>query len=227
LNQPCHLCDKRKAERFCPAVGAKICAVCCGTEREVTLDCPSDCPWLIAARRYEEKHPRSLPPREIFFPEVDVPRDFVLEHEEAMGRLMAFVGQFASANPVLRDSECLDALKALAETRRTLQSGIYYERPPAMPLARALYAELTKFVGDLRQSLPASRDLQSLKDSQIFPLLVFLVRLAGLSMNGRPRSRAFLDYLRQQFAAPASAPSGNARASTNTSPGNAPRIIIP
>lgn len=208
-------------------MGAKICAVCCGTEREVTLDCPSDCPWLIAARRYEEKHPRSLPPREIFFPEVDVPRDFVLEHEEAMGRLMAFVGQFASANPVLRDSECLDALKALAETRRTLQSGIYYERPPAMPLARALYAELTKFVGDLRQSLPASRDLQSLKDSQIFPLLVFLVRLAGLSMNGRPRSRAFLDYLRQQFAAPASAPSGNARASTNTSPGNAPRIIIP
>jgi hypothetical protein len=229
LNLLCHLCNKRKAERFCPAVGAKICAICCGTEREVTLDCPSDCPWLIAARRYEENHRRSSPPREISFPDVDVPRDFVLEHEEALGRLMAFLGEFAAANPALRDSECVDALKALAETRRTLQSGIYYERPPALPLARALYDHLAKFIADLPQQPSATSGAQPLKDSQIVALLVLQIRLAELSTNGRPRSRAFLDYLRQHFLGPASpsASSADPRANTHTSPANPPRIILP
>jgi hypothetical protein len=225
----CHLCNKRRAERFCPAVGAKICAICCGTEREVTLDCPPDCPWLIAARRYEENHHRALPPREISFPDVNVPRDFVLEYEEALGRLMAFLGEFAAANPALRDSECVDALKAMVETRRTLQSGIYYERPPAMPLARALYDNLTKFIADLPRQLPATSGPRPFKDSQILALLVFQVRLAELSTNGRPRSRAFLDYLRQHFAGPASisTSSGDPHAGTNASPASAPRIILP
>ena len=31
----CPICEKRKASRFCPAKAEKICAVCCGTEREV------------------------------------------------------------------------------------------------------------------------------------------------------------------------------------------------
>ncbi len=47
----CPICEKRKAARFCPAKGEKICAVCCGTEREVTIDCPSDCAYLLAAHR--------------------------------------------------------------------------------------------------------------------------------------------------------------------------------
>src|SRR6185437_3901085 len=49
----CPICEKRKPKRFCPAKGEKICAICCGTYREVTIDCPVDCPHLIAARRYE------------------------------------------------------------------------------------------------------------------------------------------------------------------------------
>src|SRR2546422_5223162 len=47
----CPICHKRKAKRFCPARGDSICSVCCGTEREVTIDCPSDCPHLIASRQ--------------------------------------------------------------------------------------------------------------------------------------------------------------------------------
>src|SRR3989442_2247168 len=43
----CPIFEKRKPGRFCPAKGEKICAVCCGTEREVTLDCPADCAYLL------------------------------------------------------------------------------------------------------------------------------------------------------------------------------------
>src|SRR5438067_13025412 len=49
----CPICHKRKAKRFCPARGDGICSVCCGTEREVTIDCPSDCAHLIACRQYD------------------------------------------------------------------------------------------------------------------------------------------------------------------------------
>ena len=35
----CPICENRKAARFCPAKGENICAVCCGTEREVTISC--------------------------------------------------------------------------------------------------------------------------------------------------------------------------------------------
>ena len=39
----CPICEKRPAKRFCPAKGEKICAICCGEGREVTIDCPMDC----------------------------------------------------------------------------------------------------------------------------------------------------------------------------------------
>src|SRR2546429_6036822 len=41
-----------------PAKGETICAICCGTGREVTIDCAPDCPHLAAAHRYEDEHPR-------------------------------------------------------------------------------------------------------------------------------------------------------------------------
>ena len=56
----CPICSKRRPERFCPAKGKKICAVCCGTEREVTLDCPTDCNYLIKAHQYEREHRQPL-----------------------------------------------------------------------------------------------------------------------------------------------------------------------
>src|SRR5258708_9212241 len=57
----CPICQKRKPGRFCPAKAETICPVCCGTEREVTLDCPPDGGYLAAAHPYEEQHPRQLP----------------------------------------------------------------------------------------------------------------------------------------------------------------------
>jgi hypothetical protein len=38
-----------------------------------------------------------------------------------------------------------------------------------------------------------------LKDTEIFHLLVFFLRFGRLRSNGRPRTRAFLAFLRSQF----------------------------
>jgi len=53
----CAICEIRKEKRFCPAVHGRICPQCCGEQREVTLDCPSECPYLQQAREHEK--PRS------------------------------------------------------------------------------------------------------------------------------------------------------------------------
>ena len=53
FNLACPICSKRKAKRFCPARTETICSICCGTEREVTIDCPSDCVHLVASRQYD------------------------------------------------------------------------------------------------------------------------------------------------------------------------------
>ena len=53
----CAICEIRKEKRFCPAVHGCICPQCCGEQREVTLDCPSDCPYLVQA--HEHERPRS------------------------------------------------------------------------------------------------------------------------------------------------------------------------
>jgi len=44
-----------------------------------------------------------------------------------------------------------------------------------------------------------------LKDSEIFQLLVFLLRVGKQETNGRPLSRAFLSFLRARFPLPAEA----------------------
>ena len=51
---PCAICQIRRPRRFCPGVRGDICSLCCGTEREVTVNCPLDCEYLQEARKHEK-----------------------------------------------------------------------------------------------------------------------------------------------------------------------------
>jgi hypothetical protein len=195
----CPICEKRKPKRFCPAKGEKICAVCCGVEREVTIDCPSDCPYLIAARRYEHELRKPLPPNDLPYPDLDFSMDLVHERSAAISGLGYTVLKFANENRATADSEALAAIGALAETYRTLGTGIYYERPPEAPLPRALYGQLLEFLHEYKKQEVERTGFGGLKDSEVFYLLVFLLRIGRHETNGRPRSRAFLDFLRARF----------------------------
>ena len=99
------------------------------------------------------------------------------------------------------DEDALAALGAMAETYRTLQSGIYYEHAPEGSVARDLYTRVTKAVADFKQAQTDRAGFPSIKDSEIFGLLVFLLRVGKQEINGRPRSRAFLDFLRSWIPA--------------------------
>ena len=194
----CPICEKRKAERFCPAKAEKICAVCCGREREVTIDCPSDCSYLISAHRYESEHPRSIPSDTPLLDET-IPQNVVHMHQQLMAALAFSIAKFCSAQPAAVDNDILAALEALAQTYKTLSSGLIYEKPPQAPLPRELYAALLAFIDEIKKQQEERGASASFKDTEIFYLLVFLYRMGLLRTNGRPRSRLFIEFLRGQF----------------------------
>ena len=198
MSWSCPICEKRKAERFCPAKAEKICAVCCGTEREVTIDCPSDCAYLVSAHRYESDHPRNLPAGTPLLEET-IPKDLLYTQQQLMAALAFSIAKFCAEQPAAVDDDILSALEALAQTRKTLSSGLIYELPPQAPLQRELYAALTAFLDEIKKQQAERAASPAFKDIDLFYLLVFLYRMGLLRTNGRPRSRLFIEFLRGQF----------------------------
>lgn len=186
--------------RFCPAKGEKICAVCCGTEREVSIDCPPGCSYLIAAHRYEDLHQRSLP-AETPLLNIKIPQDVIHAQQDVLSGLAFTAAKFSAAHPLTTDPDLLAALQALADTYKTLGSGIYYEKPPDAALPRELYAALAQFLKESQQDPAERAGSPPVKDSEIFSLLVFLYRMGLLRTNGRPRARRYIEFLRSQFPA--------------------------
>lgn len=199
----CPICEKRPSKRFCPAKGEKICAICCGAGREVTVDCPPDCGYLHAAHRYETEHRKPLSSDDFPYKEVEFPVEFVYERWPVIAGIAATILRFQGEYRKTNDGAVQHALAALAETYRTLGSGILYERPPDAPLARNLYAHISDFLNEFRKREADRAGFPSLKDSDVFQLLVFLLRLLRQETNGRPLSRAFLGFLRTRFPLPA------------------------
>ena len=210
----CPICEKRPPKRFCPAQGETICALCCGAGREVTLDCPPDCRYLLAAHRYEAEHRKPLNPDDWPYPEIEFPVEFVYEHWPLVAGIAGTILRFQSERRETNDTTAQHALEALAETYRTLSAGILYERPPDSPLARSLYAEIAESLNEFRKREADRAGFSSLKDSEMFQLLVFLLRVLKQETNGRPISRAFLGVLRERFPLPAAEK-------------ESPRIIVP
>jgi hypothetical protein len=195
----CPICNKRRAERFCPAKDEKICAVDCGTEREVAIDCPSDCVYLLAAHRWEESHPKPVPEGESPFPDVSFPADLIHTRQAALSGLGYAVVKYAVEQRSLTDADIFAAVQAMAETYRTPISGIYYEKPPQGAVAAGLYAAIAGFIEEEKKREAERPEIPALKKSEIFHLLVFFLRFGLLRSNRRPRTRAFLEFLRAQF----------------------------
>ena len=213
-SDPCPICNKRRRQRFCPAKGEKICAVCCGTEREVTFDCPPDCSYLIAAHRWEQEHRPARTEADMLFPDVSFTAALIEVQRPLLSYFVRALLAAADEHRGLVDADALSAVTALAETYRTLGAGLYYERPPAAPLAQALYGTLIKVLEQWKN--PESRGgAPASKDTDVFKLLVFLARIGRSRSNGRPKSRGYLQFLREQFPRAAAQPAEQ------------PRIIIP
>ena len=191
----CAICQKRRPRRFCPGVRGDICATCCGSEREVTVSCPLDCPHLRESRLYEKVPP--IDPAQIPNADVRLPDDFLDQH----GNLMAFLGlgivNAALQIPGAVDRDAREALDALVRTYQTLEKGIYYDSRPGNPLAAALFDAAKAAAAEFQRREREALGLARTRDVDVLNALVFLQRVELDRNNGRPRGRAFLDLLRE------------------------------
>jgi hypothetical protein len=196
----CAICEIRKEKRFCPAVHGRICPQCCGEQREVTLDCPSDCPYLIQAREHEKpRAAEQIDPAALFL-QVEVSDQFRYEKEHLLMGLTYALAKSASADRSLHDKDLIAALSMLAKSyERRINSGLHYEQPLTGDSQRRAAAEIENMVKEYREAEQKHVGYSSLRDSEVFKALVFLLRLANGRTSGRPKSRAFVEFLFAQF----------------------------
>jgi hypothetical protein len=215
----CAICEVRKPKRFCPGVNGEICTICCGTEREQSIDCPLECDYLREAHRHE--NPPELDPASLPNQDIRVTEAFLEENEPILVLLASAVMEAAvETTSSITDFDIRAALESLIRTYRTLQSGLYYEALPANPYAAAIHRSVQERVADLRKrETEATRSATTIRDSVVLGLLVFLQRLEYANNNGRKRSRAFLDLL-ARFYVPLEAPEAAALEPSG------PRIIL-
>jgi hypothetical protein len=194
----CAICETRRPRRFCPGVGGDICPVCCGTQREVTVNCPMDCPYLQDAR----KHDRPVPfdPEQVPNKDIRVSEALVEENRELLVFLAGALAKVALETAGVVDSDVREALDSLIRSYRTLQSGLYYESLPTNPLAAAIHSRMQQAAGEFRQEETRRLGMSKTRDADVLGMLVFLQRVELDRNNGRRRSRAFLDSLREFYA---------------------------
>ena len=196
----CVICETRKEKRFCPAVHGRICPQCCGEQREVTLDCPSECVYLQQAREHEKPRSAAELDRAALFLNVEIGDQFLYQHEHLLMGLSYVLAKRARADRSLTDGDLIATLTAMTKTYETLvNSGLHYETPIASVGQQAVAAELREMLEEYREAEQKQMAYSRLRDSDVLSAFVFLVRLAHGRTSGRPKSRAFVDFLFAQF----------------------------
>ena len=195
----CKLCQTRRARRLCPGVGGEVCSLCCGTERENTVNCPLDCEYLREAR--EREKPPEIDPESVPNRDVQVTDEFLEKHAVLARAMMRGLATSALGLPGVVDLDVREALDSLTRTYRTLESGLYYESKPANILAARIHELMQKGLEEFRKATVERLGVSTIRDSDVFGVLVFLQHLELQLNNGRRRGRAFLDFLRQQAEA--------------------------
>jgi hypothetical protein len=205
----CAICQTRRPRRFCPGVQGEICSLCCGTAREVSVDCPLDCDYLREAHKHEKApllDPQTLPNRDLQFTQ-----EALEEHQELLAYLAHALGRAALANPAVVDFDIREALAATIRTHRTSQSGLVYESLPDNPLAAGICRAMDVSIEEFRRAEAEESGVHKTRESTILGLLVFLQHFELAYNNGRRRGRAFLGGLLDYYSVepPAATPSAS------------------
>jgi hypothetical protein len=226
-------------------VHGRICPQCCGEQREVTLDCPSECPYLLQARQQAREHApahshnhnerpgpldREAWFRDLEIPDVEITEQFLYEREELiLGLSFALVKSaraersldgLSLADRPLMDRDLIAALSSLAKSYQTLvNSSLIYEPQTSNLAHQNIAREVESMVREFREAEKQHIGHTRLRDSDVLKALVFLLRMGLARTSGRPKSRAFVDFLFAQFPEKQSALAGPEDAGS--------RIVIP
>jgi hypothetical protein len=188
----CPLCSSRPAKRFCPAKDRQICAICCGTKREIEIDCPSNCSYLRAGRDYEAE--KGTPDPELMARVQRIDEDFLFRFTPVLNMIGREVIVERAESSWLVDNDLVEVLKALTATMKTLSSGIYYESTPGGSIRQSLFRRLKRVID---HAMTPEQELleRALRPSEAIDVLEFLTVSIQAKSSNRPKSRRYLDWL--------------------------------
>jgi hypothetical protein len=154
------------------------------------------------------------------FPEVEIVEQFLYEREELILGLSFALAKSARGDRALMDRDLIAAVNSLAKSYHTqVNSGLIYDPPTANVAHQAIASAVETMVKEFRAAEQQHIGHTRLRDSEVLKALVFILRLGLGRTSGRPKSRAFVDFLFAQFPEQTSVIAG---------PGEtASRIVIP
>jgi hypothetical protein len=193
----CRICNTRRARRRCPGIQGDICAVCCGNQREVNIFCPLDCQYLREARLHEK--PLTVDPKNLPNSDIRISEQFLRDHEELVLFCMFTLADAALRTPGAVDNDVLAALAALIRTHRTSESGLFYETRAEDRVAAAVQELFERSLADFQKTRHEKEGLSPFRNAEILGVLVFLERSAIANENGRPKGRAYIDFVRERL----------------------------
>ena len=137
---------------------------------------------------------------------MEIGQPFLYEQEHLILGLSYALAKSARADRGIRDSDLIAALTTVARQYQMLaSSGLHYEAPVTNLGHQAVAAEVQKMVKEYREAEHKHLGYSRLRDADVLRGLVFLVRMGFARTSGRPKSRAFVDFLAQQFPEESSA----------------------
>jgi hypothetical protein len=138
-------------------------------------------------------------PADLFL-QVEVGDDFLYQREHLIMGLTFALAKSVRADRSLKDTDLIAALTSLAKSIETLvNSGLHYEPPVTNAAQLAVAAEVQNMLKEFREAEQKHMGYVQLRDSEVLRALVFMVRMAYGRTSGRPKSRAFVDFLLAQF----------------------------
>lgn len=152
----------------------------------------------MESRRHEVER-REIDWSAVPFADTKITSSFVAGYERLIMALGYAVCLRARDNATLADPDAIAALQSLAETYQTLSNGIYFEKAPEYLPQREVYEALKAAIEDYKKADAQNSGMATLRDSDIRDALIFLTQLGATRSNGRPKGRAYLDFLRSQF----------------------------
>ena len=173
--------------------------------------------------------------RDLEIPDVEVTEHFLYEREELILGLsfalaksaraehsldgLSLAGHSLADRPLM-DRDLIAALSSLAKSYQTLVNSSLIYAPQTSNLAhQSIAREVESMVREFREAEEKHLGYNRLRDADVLTALVFLLRMGLARTSGRPKSRAFVDFLFAQFPEKQSALAGSEDAGS--------RIVIP
>jgi hypothetical protein len=191
----CAHCHQRKAKRDCPALGSRLCPLCCGLLREKKIRCPSGCPFLARHKPYQQ---RKVIEKKQTFSE-DILRDERLSW--LVLNIEASLKNYVDKNPGVTDGDAVLALEYAAEKVKRGKSALILPRAeeiPASELGEAVFQSIEQSRYQRKIILP--QGLETYQEEEKLKCLDNIMAAIKHLAAGNLEGRAYVQDLSRRFA---------------------------